>query len=601
MSGFVPQRLAGDTVALDSVVVRSPLPGGVAALFRFAFNLPSWVQITAFTVAVIGAGGIAWFLWRHRAAVIAWLRSRSRVMLIGLAAAAGLCVAGVAIFSTATWNYSQHSNAFCVACHVMVPAYGRFQGSEHKRLECHDCHQQGIIADVKQVYYQIAERPQSIPPHAKVPNQVCLRCHNQDHPDSIWKQILATAGHRVHLQNDTAPLRHIQCTTCHGVELHRFVPIQRTCGQSGCHEHTEIRLGKMAMQTQMHCVTCHAFTRQVGLHLSPDSARQAMVPGGNECFGCHAMQKVLANFDPVHDPHRGQCGWCHNPHTQTTPQAAATTCTNAGCHVHPGTLTPLHRGLSPQALATCGTCHQAHTWTVSGKACLTCHQDILSRGDETRAAARAPPLFRPAALSPPADTLPPFSHRRHKDVACTQCHSSERRHGEVTLQSVRDCQSCHHASEQVTACTGCHGPAELSMRALVPTVVRSSVSTTPHTRTLTFAHTAHTTVACARCHDTPVTLAPSRDCESCHVDHHVAGPNVRPVNCRGCHAPEKTAHTRSAHRGCATSGCHQDQASAALPPVRNVCLVCHQTLVDHHPGRECARCHQVEWQHGAGS
>ena len=47
-----------------------PLPGGVAAVLRFFFNLPQWFQIGGFFV---GLGVAAWllaFLWRRRFQII---------------------------------------------------------------------------------------------------------------------------------------------------------------------------------------------------------------------------------------------------------------------------------------------------------------------------------------------------------------------------------------------------------------------------------------------------------------------------------------------------------------------------------------------------
>jgi len=43
-----------------------PLPGGVAAVLRFFFNLPQWFQIVGFIVGVIVAAAVLLLLWRHR-------------------------------------------------------------------------------------------------------------------------------------------------------------------------------------------------------------------------------------------------------------------------------------------------------------------------------------------------------------------------------------------------------------------------------------------------------------------------------------------------------------------------------------------------------
>ena len=116
----------------------------------------------------------------------------------------------------------------------MTNAYSRFQHSEHNKLQCHDCHQQSLYASMRQLVLWVAEKPQAIPPHAKVPNNVCGNCHIRGPgQDSVWKEISATAGHRVHFTSDSAVLKNLQCTKCHGLEVHHFVPVDSSCGQCG--------------------------------------------------------------------------------------------------------------------------------------------------------------------------------------------------------------------------------------------------------------------------------------------------------------------------------------------------------------------------------
>ena len=264
--------------ALDSVVVRNPLPAGVDAVSRWLFNLPQWLQIGGLMLGLLVAAAVAVALWHRRRALWAWLAARSRAWKIAYAVAAGALALAAATGGAATWNYTQHDNDFCVSCHVMTPAFQRFRTSEHRKLSCHDCHQQSLYASARQVYYWVAERPQDIPAHAPVPTRICASCHVQQDADSTWKRIVATAGHRVHLFSDSSALKgKVQCVTCHGQEVHRFVPTDRTCGQSGCHDQgdTKIQLGKMASQTALHCTGCHQFTRSVTEVVSLDSARGA--------------------------------------------------------------------------------------------------------------------------------------------------------------------------------------------------------------------------------------------------------------------------------------------------------------------------------------
>ena len=646
----VVEHIKGDTAELDSVVVRSPLPGGVAAVVRFLFNLPQWFQIWGFVAGVLVAIVVVVLLWRVRQRIVSWFLRRSRAVLVGLGAVGALVLSGVAVFSDVSWNYTQHNNNFCVACHIMTDAYQRFGTSAHQSLQCHDCHQQSLYASMMQVYYWVAERPASIPPHAKVPSAVCARCHEQGNARKTWQYVIATAGHSVHLRSDNPRLKNIQCVTCHGTELHRFVPVESTCGQSGCHAGIAIRLGKMRDQTELHCVSCHPFTTPVARQLSPDSAAQVLEPATQQCLDCHQMRRAILAFNPLEDPHRGQCGWCHNPHTQTTPAAAFTTCTTAGCHAGADTLTSMHRGLGRHVLANCGACHAAHSWKVDATACLRCHSNIFSNPSHhalvppartaflsTRAVWRpivwlaqhviprgaprlmilAPDPMRRGSSSPRdsaaraaasglppgpdgeahtghelnggTDTLPPFSHRVHRALRCTACHNSAQQHGAVLIRSIHDCQACHHAATQQKTCDQCHVPESLARQFLVRTVVRASVLETPQVRDLPFRHVQHDTIACRTCHTAPVTLAP-RSCTDCHVSHHQVADE-----CIACHHPVLTTHTRAAHLGCGGEGCHTDAAVAVLPPARNVCLVCHEQQVAHYLGRDCATCHAVSW------
>jgi len=641
-----------DTVR-DTAVVKTPLPGGLGAFTRWAFNLPSWIQIGGAIVGFLVACVIAWWLWQRRQAIWTWLVTRSRGVKIALATVVALVFASVAAVGVVGWNFMQHNNDFCASCHVMTVAYSRFQHSEHRKLQCHDCHQQSIFASMRQLVIWVAEKPQDIGMHAKVPNDVCATCHIKGPgQDSVWKNIVGTAGHRLHLHSDSASLRNLQCVTCHGAEVHRFVPVDVTCGQAGCHNGVQINFAKMRDQTSLHCVKCHQFTVGVSETISLDSTRKFLLPDVQQCFSCHNdMQKRMGNFVPEKDPHQAVCGACHNPHKQMGPKEAWQTCTNSGCHANPVTLTPLHKGVTATALANCETCHKAHAWSVSAEMCLTCHKNIYSdppprmrttmtRGDSTLLASYGADMASPATLvsagsqtaelprvlktvpaqlqaasvkaqAAPATVQPTmyggqrFRHSLHRGVECLACHNSGKPHGELKIKTITDCQACHHASPATTAkgavagtppraCTDCHAPAGAPRAIRDSVVFKLSVWKEPRTRVLDFRHDQHSAVSggCLTCHGAAPTLAlpADKNCTSCHDRHH--DPSAQ---CRFCHASPKPAHTRDAHVGCAGSQCHATQTVQSLQAKRNVCLVCHQTLVSHNPGRECAGCHQVQW------
>lgn len=580
-----------------------PLPGGVAAVVRFFFNLPSWLQISGAVIGAVLAVVLVLVVWRRRQRIVAWVRTRprnTRIALIGGAAAVALFAAG---FGTVSWNYMQHDNGFCTGCHVMGPAYVRFTQSEHSTLSCHNCHQQSMYASMRQMYLWVAERPAEIGPHAKVPNAVCMQCHVTGERE-VWRRIVSTAGHRTHLESRNPALQNVQCVTCHAVEVHHFAPLDRTCAQSGCHEMNTIALGKMRGQTTLHCTTCHRFTAEVPALATRDSAAGTLRPNERQCFSCHAMQERLAamNFDPARDPHGGTCGMCHNPHQQETPAAARATCASAGCHAD-WRKVAFHVGATHRkATESCTTCHLPHQARVDASDCTGCHQAVRDRSrlrpplpfDTTRVRRQvsaaperpqkvkgdAPPLLDVTA---PPDT---FSHTRHKNLACITCHVAAR-NARLTFTPPRGCQLCHHQTPARNDCARCHAASLAGDR---PVAVAMAVrGHPPRERSVPFDHQRHAAQRCVACHTTEVTLAATATaCRQCHEPHHAAG-----RNCGSCHggAEPKTAHATLADFHVACDNCHTEAVVAQLIPNRTFCQTCHTDKASHHTDRECTTCH----------
>lgn len=623
-----------------------PLPGGVAAIVRWFFHVPQWIQIGGAILGAVLAAVVVWFLWKRRVAIWTWLKTRAVAIQLGLATVAVVVIAVAAWAGTVSWNYMMHDNDFCTACHVMGSSFQRFATSEHSTLNCHDCHQQSIFASSRQLYLWVVDRPEEIGDHAPVPTARCTDCH-QTERDSTWQRVLQTAGHTIHLESDSSALAGVECVTCHGQEVHRFVPASQTCGQADCHasETTQIVLGAMAAQTGFHCVSCHEFTLPLAEGTTVAGAEEAITPANDQCLACHDMEALLDPFDPATEPHDAVCGDCHNPHVQETPGAAIASCTGAGCHAAADTLSPFHRGIGETALAECTECHAAHDWRVDGEACLSCHSDVLGpdAGPAGQRSARASsglghvaPAADPAPggtgpgtswigmathveprLSSPAgdegprvrQEVPPFDHREHADVSCAECHSSERVHGEIIISTPQGCADCHHGSATAGECAACHRPAELASVQTGPVPMRLSVRDAPVERDLPFSHAEHAPVECESCHTRTARggFGPSVECASCHAEHHV--PDAR---CTACHTeePASDAHTRVVHtlESCGGAGCHQRAPDPAGEPVysyapdsspREACLVCHVDMTDHEPGEACAECHLVAARGGA--
>ena len=615
--------LSGAGLVAQAPTLESPLPGGVASVVRFLLGLPPWFQIAGLVVGVLAAAVVLVLVWRRRQQIATWVSGRSRGIRIAIVAAAIGVVFFAAGFGAVSWNYVQHDNDFCTGCHVMDASFTRFTQSEHSTLSCHDCHQQSMFASMRQLYLWVAERPAEIGPHARVPNAVCAQCHVTGERE-VWQRIASTAGHRTHLESSNPKLANVQCVDCHGVEVHHFAPLDRTCAQSGCHEMSQIALGEMRDQTVLHCTMCHQFTAEVPTRATRDSAAGTLTPGARECFSCHAMQERLAgmNMDPARDPHVGSCGMCHNPHRQETPAAARATCTTAGCHAD-WRSEPFHVGATHGRLAAqCTTCHLPHQAKVDASDCAGCHASVRERGrrppmpfDTTRARRGAevsalwhdewseptrrgpsPPSRDPPGLELPAASfstpiaLDTFSHDRHRALACITCHTTTDPKRRLTFTPPRGCQACHHASPAKAACGTCHGREELPGTLTLPVQV-AVAGHTPRARDVTFSHTAHESQRCVACHTTPVTLeadaAKGGGCASCH---HAEG--------RACSACHEAAQPRAAHPDLgdghvACSSCHQEAVVAQLMPGRSFCLTCHAQQRDHFAGRggECTTCH----------
>lgn len=603
-----------------------PLPGGITTILRAIFNAPTWVWVIGILVGAALAALVLRAVWIRRTAIWRWLVARDRGVKLALGGSGAIILALVTWAGLTSWNYMQHDNAFCVGCHIMEGPWNKFatDAGKHSDLTCHDCHQQSLYASTRQLVLWVANKPVEIPEHAPVPNERCESCHNQQDQGETWTRVVQTAGHRTHLESDSTALEDVLCVTCHGKEVHSFIPASETCGTSGCHENLEIRLGRMATQTTLHCNQCHQFTKEVPLLATRDSAAGALRPGNQQCLSCHEMRIVLADFDPDKDPHGGTCGTCHNPHTQETPQAAGATCASAQCHSNWRDI-PFHTGSAHRRVGEqCQTCHQPHAARVDPSDCVACHTSVTNRFPALRL---RPPLpfdtaraLRPMARHetgsdepvrgkgdiPPPDLPPPvgpadlqpaavdtFPHTRHGRLACITCHVSPNQPtGRLTFEAPRGCQICHHQGRQTTNCATCHRPAELAASTPVQVPIATG-NRAPRSRQVGFAHASHEAVRCADCHTQPVTLAPSeavRTCADCHADHHAAD-----RACASCHSGGelRSAHAddlAASHQAC--DACHTATTVAMLTPDRSFCATCHAAQgADHYPRRECTTCH----------
>ena len=632
---------------IDSVIVRSPLPDPLVPIVQFIFQQPGWVMAAEIVLGALLAVVVLVLAWRRRGTIVGWLLTRDRGVKLAIFGAVGAVLLLVVGTGLKAYHYMMHDNDFCRGCHIFVPSGQVFvrpdtgtyllvnkPEGKHDTLSCHSCHPFAMKTQTKELFYWITARPDKIPPHGKVPREVCEQCHVTGPAKDKWKRITTTAGHRTHLESDSLKNGGIACLTCHARTAHRFQPADTTCAQQGCHftDSIRIRLGRMTArfapgkplpnEEQLYCNSCHQFTADAQF-LAPDSALALLRPASRQCFSCHEMRTLLATYDPAREPHHGGCGMCHNPHTDTKPADALKSCADAQCHAnwrdvdfHTGAA---HRKIAPR----CEVCHEPHGARVDASDCVGCHNLVrYGRGsrlrpplpfDTTQAlkqtSSREPPrpLVTPGRArgqgSSPVEDDPPerridvsaspsdtFPHARHIRLACLTCHDLRSKEKRLTFEPPRGCQICHHQRPAQADCRSCHERDQLA----TPRPVQVAVTVQRHDRrrrTVQFPHEVHDTLACVGCHVTPVTLEPTDStltCTGCHASHHAEG-----RNCATCHRTAAITEPHrlpvQAHTGC--DACHTPATVARLVPTRSFCLACHQPAQDHYAPKQCSTCH----------
>jgi hypothetical protein len=286
-----------------------------------------------------------------------------------------------------------------------------------------------------------------------------------------------------------------------------------------------------------------------------------LVVGGGEslpCTRCHALRGGILIGKPGH----AACfGSCHGP--------------------------PPRGGKPGDRLAVCTSCHAEAALAAPGP-----------RGFAVS--------YPPYALD--RDFAITVGHRRHRDVACAQCHRAR------SAPHAR-CAGCHDGSgaagrgPAMTACTGCHPPA--AGNPLPPSIVHAEI-----TVTRAFSHTGHArhtrgdgahcatchqavlatddnalpaptaaTCATARCHDGAAAFGLAASCTRCHrvpaePDFKVERPTARyshathatvQLPCGACHPLSHGGEVTVAGHGPCVA-CHAEDFGRRKPAI---CGACH--------------------------
>lgn len=273
----------------------------------------------------------------------AWLLKIPRTWLIVIGIAATAAAATIALGGYTVYDYTTNNPAFCRSCHIMEAAWDKWSTSEHRKVDCHACHQQSIAQSARQVIVFALRHPEQVGKHAEVPAGRCATCHESG--NRTWRQVAETAGHKIHAEQ-----RQIECVVCHSTSVHRFKPATEVC--ANCHQaqakgDRAIKIKEMA---DFHCVDCHQYLR-------PNSPLR---PTRQTCLQCHQALPTKKTVGwPEGAPMAYPCGSCHKPHEKARPVVACTSC-------HPAPDPAIH----PKAVVTsgsyaaCTTCHQPHKWKI---------------------------------------------------------------------------------------------------------------------------------------------------------------------------------------------------------------------------------------------
>ncbi len=297
-----------------------------------------------------------------------------------LAAILLVVVAGGAFGGYKFWDYKENNPKFCVACHLMTPAYKAWSRSVHTGISCHKCHHLSLMDQNKLLVSFIFKNPTSVPPrHGEtiVPWKLCVNCHYST--DEHYPNAPKINNSPMHQQHFFA--RQIQCTKCHGYIVHHFRPQPRFCVR--CHPGREVHGTGMK---GLACLNCHTDRT---LDLKPDRLK---------CLYCHGSdqtrQQLLKNptIDVTHyqpssalvrmatkikwspdSPMQFYCYQCHKPHGSLLPDRAVC------MQCHPDILrTGKHQMHIQMMNMKCTDCHTPHTRRVTPaiarKKCTKCHE-----------------------------------------------------------------------------------------------------------------------------------------------------------------------------------------------------------------------------------
>jgi hypothetical protein len=480
------------------------------------------------------------------------------------------------------FEQSAHRGLGCKACHrpnmiqrstmglrqIIAQPDSITKHAEVPTETCAECHVDGNPEEWKLVANSAGHRIHLESKNEKLSKIECLTCHGSDvHEFAVAEK---TCGQAECHEDTKVRLGKMSNLTLHCASCHDFnKPVAKTVIADS--------LAGTLTPVRNDCFSCHAMREKVGASIPKDE------PHDGVCGTCHnpheqatpadAVKTCTAGgchqqVDTVTAMHRDlsvgalqNCTSCHAAHTWKADGGDCTSCHKPDDLDNPGRkpikrlhTAPKHQNAFDVALAptrlllalvanppfrhklhtrvACTACHESDDGhgvlkITTAADCQGCHHSAENRTRcvSCHAATELAGTFKQSfswklSVWPAARTRSlGFTHTRHKETACTSCHTSA-----ASMRSTETCNSCHtEHHDAARTCTACHV---------------DGAKIKEHDRK------AHLSCTTAGCHASPVTagLRTQRNvCLACHAeqqDHQPQG------DCASCHMiPKKSRET----------------------------------------------------------
>ena len=285
----------------------------------------------------------------------------------------------------------------------------------------------------------------------------------------------------------------------------------------------------------------------------------------------------------------------------------------------PGALSKGHSHLEGDT--HCNDCHSSGKRVDQG-ACLKCHTDLATRinagqglhGRQYRGQGCEGCHVEHLGGTPikwPSGSASALDHAQtgwplngaHKPLTCNKCHTKTMPRGTTTYLGVSTaCSSCHkdpHENRFGANCTDCHNEtsfADVQLKSFNHDLAHFQL------------RGAHTTVVCAKCHNTPPKYVGLKfgACTDCHTDPHAGKLGTtctdchedtkwKPVTFRGANAKHPVVSLANGHAPVACARCH-DKGTLNAPSKGSQCVSCHRAVHKAPLGMGCGGCHgTIQW------